>query len=126
MAVRFYYEALVKAGKILTQWMAIIEARYNAIERRLEGMLREQARLAADQARLAAEIRAARETLESRERDRVARLSEYALAQRLLDDDWRAVHRRWLERARILERGVRALYYVRPRSARLGELPADP
>jgi hypothetical protein len=126
VAVRFYYEGLVKAGKILTQWLAIVEGRYNAIERRLEGMLREQSGLAAEQARLAAEIRVARETLESHERDRVARLSEYALAQRLLGENWRAVHRRWLERARILESGVRALYYVRPRSARLGERPADP
>ncbi len=126
VAVRHYYEALFKAGKILTQWVSIVEARYNELERRLEGLYRQQARLAAEQARLAAEIAAARENLDTLERERLARLSEYALAQTLLAEDWRAAHARWLERERVLETALRGLYYVRPRSVQLGERPPDP
>ncbi len=126
VAVQYTYEALFKAGKILTQWIAIVEARYNGIERRLEGLLREQANRTAELRKLAALIRAARETLEGLDRRRLEQLGEYGLAQRLLDEDWRRCHDRNLERRRILSTGLRGLYYVRPLSAAVSEAPADP
>lgn len=123
---QYRYNALFKAGKILTQWIAIAEARYNNLERKLQGKLREQSVLLAHIDKLAALIREARETLEIRDRFRIEQLGDYGVAQRLLDEDWRRTFARNQERTRILTTGLRGLYYVRERGTPVSAALADP
>jgi hypothetical protein len=120
------YEALFKAGKILTQWIAIIEARYNSLERKLEGKLREQAAKLSQIEKLAGQIKIEREKLEALDRVRVEKMGDYGVAQRLLDEDWRRVYARDQERTRILTKGVLGLYYVRVRGTPVSAPLADP
>lgn len=123
---QYRYHALFKAGRILTQWIAICEARYNDIERKLQGKLREQSAKIAQIEKLAGLIRVARETLENRDRFRIEQLGDYGVAQRLLEEDWRRVYTLYRERARILTEGLRGLYYVRVRETPVSAALADP
>ncbi|WP_367156135.1 hypothetical protein [Methylomonas sp. HYX-M1] len=126
LKVQYRYHALFKAGKILTQWISLFENRYNAIERKLQGKLREQANKLAQIDKLAGQIRVARETLESMDRFRIEQLGDYGVAQRLLDEDWRKVWARNNDRTRILTTGLRGLYYVRVRGTPVSAALADP
>jgi hypothetical protein len=123
---QYRYHALFKAGRILTQWIAICEARYNNIERKLQGKLREQVAKIAEIDKLAGLIRVARETLENADRFRIEQLGDYGVAQRLLDEDWRQVYAINQERTRILTTDLRGLYYVRVRSTPISTALADP
>jgi len=123
---QYRYHALFKAGRILTQWIAICEARYNNIERKLQGKLREQVAKIAQIDKLAGLIRVARETLENGDRFRIEQLGDYGVAQRLLDEDWRQVYAINQERTRILTTDLRGLYYVRVRSTPISTALADP
>lgn len=123
---QYRYHALFKAGRILTQWIAICEARYNSIERKLQGKLREQSTKIAQLDKLAGMIRVARETLENLDRFRIEQLGDYGVAQRLLDEDWRQVYALNQERTRILTTALRGLYYVRVRSTPVSGALADP
>ncbi|MBD9358161.1 hypothetical protein [Methylomonas albis] len=126
LKIQYRYHALFKAGRILTQWIAIFEARYNNIERKLQGKLREQANKLAQIDKLAGLIRVARETLEGMDRFRVEQLGDYGVAQRLLDEDWRQVWTLNNERTRILTKALRGLYYVRVRGTPVSAALADP
>lgn len=126
LLTQYRYHALFKAGRILTQWIAICEARYNNLERKLQAKLREQATKIAQIDKLAGLIRVARETLENIDRFRVEQLGDYGVAQRLLDEDWRRVYAVDQERARILGSALRGLYYVRERSTPVSAALADP
>ncbi|WP_445367843.1 hypothetical protein ACH5Y9_23945 [Methylomonas sp. BW4-1] len=126
LKTQYRYHALFKAGRILTQWIAIFEARYNNIERKLQGKLREQANKLAQIDKLAGLIRVARETLEGMDRFRVEQLGDYGVAQRLLDEDWRQVWTLNNERTRILTKALRGLYYVRVRGTPVSAALADP
>lgn len=123
---QYRYHALFKAGKILTQWIAICESRYNNLERKLQGKLREQSVKIAHIDKLAGLIREARETLESRDRFRIEQLGDYGVAQRLLDEDWRQVFASNEKRTRILTTALRGLYYVRVRSTPVSAPLPDP
>ncbi|MEW5755361.1 MAG: hypothetical protein AB1810_03580 [Pseudomonadota bacterium] len=123
---QYRYHALFKAGKILTQWIAICEARYNNIERKLQAKLREQSTKIAQIDKLAGLLRIARETLENLDRFRIEQLGDYGVAQRLLDEDWRQVYAANQERSRILTTALRGLYYVRVRSTPVSASLADP
>ena len=120
------YAALFTAGKILTQWIAVTETRYNAIERKLQAKLREQSAKRAQIDKLAAFIRVAREGLENLDRSRIEQLGDYGVAQRLLDENWHKVYGRNQERSRILTQRLRGLYYVRVRPAPVAVGLADP
>ena len=126
LLTQYRYHALFKAGRILTQWIAICEARYNNLERKLQAKLREQAAKIAQIDKLAGLIRVARETLENIDRFRVEQLGDYGVAQRLLDEDWRRVYALDQERTRILTSALRGLYYVRERSTPVSAALADP
>lgn len=126
LKTQYRYHALFKAGRILTQWIAIFEARYNNIERKLQGKLREQSNKLAQIDKLAGLIRVARETLEGMDRFRVEQLGDYGVAQRLLDEDWRQVWALNNERTRILTKALRGLYYVRVRGTPVSAALADP
>lgn len=126
LKTQYRYHALFKAGRILTQWIAIFETRYNDIERKLQGKLREQSNKMAQISKLAGMIRVAREALESMDRFRVEQLGDYGVAQRLLDEDWRQVWTLNKERVRILTTGLRGLYYVKVRSTPVSAALADP
>jgi hypothetical protein len=126
LKTQYRYHALFKAGRILTQWIAVFEARYNNIERKLQGKLREQANKVAQIDKLAGLIQVARETLEGLDRFRVEQLGDYGVAQRLLDEDWRQVWALNNERTRILTKALRGLYYVRVRGTPVSASLADP
>ncbi len=120
------YQALFVAGKVLTQWIAICEARYNQVERKLQGKLREHTRKLARIEKLSGLIRVARETLENLDRRFDEQVGDYGVAQRLLEEDWRQVYERNRERSRILTDGVVGLYYVRVRQTPVSLTLADP
>lgn len=126
LRTQYRYHALFKAGKILTQWIAVFEPRYNNLERSLQAKLREQANKLAQIEKLAGLIRVARETLESLDRFRIEQLGDYGVAQRLADEDWRKVFALNKERHRILTTGVLGLYYVRVRGTPVSAALADP
>jgi len=120
------YTALFEAGQILTRQIAIVEARYNSIERKLQRKLRDHVNKQAEIKKLSALIQAARETLEARDSLRIEQLGDYGVAQRLLDEDWLDVYQQNLERTRILTTALRGLYYVRVRQAPVSAPLADP
>ncbi len=120
------YAALFEAGQVLTRQIAIVEARYNSIERKLQRKLRDHVNKQAEIKKLSALIQAARETLEARDSLRIEQLGDYGVSQRLLDEDWFDVYKKNLERTRILTTAVRALYYVRVRQAPVSAPLADP
>ncbi|MEQ5801097.1 hypothetical protein [Halomonas sp. H10-9-1] len=120
------YEALFNAGKVLTHWISIVEGRYNQIERKLQGKLREHTRKQAQIEKLSGLIRVARETLENLDRYLDEQLGDYGVAQRLLEEDWRQAHDANLERSRILTTAVQGLYYVRVRNTPVSLALPDP
>jgi len=120
------YAALFEAGQILTRQIAIVEARYNSIERKLQRKLRDHVNKQAEIKKLSALIQAARETLEARDSLRIEQLGDYGVSQRLLDEDWLDVYKKNLERTRVLTTAVRGLYYVRVRQAPVSAPLADP
>jgi hypothetical protein len=120
------YAALFEAGQILTRQIAIVEARYNSIERKLQRKLRDHINKQAEIKKLSALIQAARETLEARDSLRIEQLGDYGVSQRLLDEDWLDVYKKNLGRTRILTTAVRGLYYVRVRQAPVSAPLADP
>lgn len=126
LLTQYRYHGLFKAGKILTQWIAITEGRYNDLERKLQGKQREQAAQLAKLDKLAGLIRVARETLENLDRFRVEQLGDYGVAARLLDEDWHQVYATNKERTRILTTALRGLYYVRVHTTPVSTALADP
>lgn len=126
VASQFRYNALFTAGKILIQWIAICEARYNNVERKLQGKLREHTRKLAAIDKLSGLIRVARETLESSDRFFDEQVGDYGVAQRLLEEDWRQVFDKNEQRSKILTSAVEGLYYVRERSTPITKTLADP
>lgn len=120
------YTALFEAGQILTRQIAMVEARYNSIERKLQRKLRDHVNKQAEIKKLSALIQAARETLEARDSLRIEQLGDYGVSQRLLDEDWLDVYKQNLERTRILTTALRGLYYVRVRQAPVSAPLADP
>ncbi len=120
------YEALFNAGKVLTKWISIVESRYNQIERKLQGKLREHTRKLAQIEKLGGLIRVARETLENLDRFFDEQRGDYGVAQRLVEEDWRQVYDATQERSRILSTAVQGLFYVRVRNTPISLPLADP
>lgn len=120
------YEALFKAGKVLSAWIAYMEDRYNRLEEELESQLRERIRLEGILDRLAAQIEEAARRLAGIDSRRIERLGDYGLAQQLVREDFDRVYRATLERARVLTQGLKGLYYVRVREAPVSAALADP
>jgi hypothetical protein len=120
------YEALFTAGKVLTQWIAITEARYNKVERKLQGKLRQHTAKLAQIEKLSGLIRVAREALENLDRFFDEQVGDYGVAQRLLEEDWREVYDKHQQRSRILTNAIQGLYYVRVRNTPVSMPLADP
>ena len=120
------YEELFKAGKILTQQIAWMEARYEQLEAKLQGLLRARLLKEDEIEKLIALIRTATEKLASIDKRRSEFLGDYGVAQRLVDDDLMDTYKLNEERTRILTNGIRGLYYVRACQTPVGEPLADP
>jgi len=120
------YKAMFTAGKVLTQWISITEARYNQIERKLQGKLREHTRRLSKIEKLSGLIRVAREALENLDRIVDEHVGDYGVAQRLIEEDWRHIYDANIERSRILTTAVQGLYYVRVRNTPVSIPIADP
>ncbi|GLS27835.1 hypothetical protein [Marinibactrum halimedae] len=126
VASQYRYGALFNAGKILTQWIALCEARYNNIERKLQGKLREHTRQLAHIDKLSGLVRVARETLENLDRFFDEQVGDYGVAQRLIEEDWRRAYDEHQERSRLLTTAVEGLYYVRERATPITQALTDP
>ncbi|AHE99895.1 hypothetical protein [Thioalkalivibrio paradoxus] len=124
--VQHRYQQLFKAGQILTQQIAIIEARFDTLERDLNARLRDRQDLQQRLVKLAAMIVQERQELDVLDGRRLERLGDYAVTQRLLDEDWRRTYLRNQERTRLLTTGLSGLYYVRVNSAGVSLPLADP
>jgi len=120
------YSELFKAGQVLVQQIAVIEARYDKLERDLQAKLRERAGLEERLAKLAARIVEERRKLDALDAQRIELLGDYAVAQRLLEEDWRRTYQRSEERARLLDSGLTGLYYVRVATGGASLPLADP
>lgn len=124
--IKDQYDALLDAGKVLTQWIKGTESRFNNLERKREAKINQLNRLEAEAKKLSASIRVAREKLDSLAQVLDERSGDYTLAQQLLMEDWQRVHERNEERSRILTTGIRGIWYVRVRSAEVSLPAADP
>jgi hypothetical protein len=120
------YRQLFNAGKVLTQWIAICESRYNQVERKLQGKLREHSKKLAHIEKLSGLIRIAREVLENLDASMDERAGDYGVAQKLLEEDWRKVYHQNNERKRILTQAIQGLYYVRVRNTPISKPLVDP
>ena len=125
-ATQARYEALFRAGKILTKQIAYFETRYNTIEADLQNRLRQRVRRENELEKLAALIAGARKKLDSLDKRRVETLGDYGVAQRLLEENWRRVFDAMEDRSRILTSAVRGLYYVRERQTPISKTLPDP
>ncbi len=120
------YEELFRAGQTLTKQIAWMEARYEQLESKLQGLLRARINKEDEIEKLIALIRVATEHLTALDKRRIEFLGDYGVAQRLLDDDWMDVYKLNQERTRVLTKGVRGLYYIRACQTQVGEALADP
>lgn len=120
------YEELFNIGKILTQQIAWMEARYEQLEAKLQGLLRARLLKEDEIEKLIALIRTATEKLTAIDKRRSEFLGDYGVAQRLVDDDLMDTYKLNEERTRVLTKGVRGLYYVRACQTPVGEALADP
>jgi len=125
-ATQARYEALFRAGKILTKQIAYIETRYNTIEADLQNRLRQRVRRESDLEKLAALIEKGRKKLDALDKRRIERLGDYGVAQRLLEENWRQVFDASENRSRILTTGIRGLFYVRERQTPISRTLPDP
>lgn len=120
------YSELFKAGQVLTQQIAIIESRYDKLERDLQAKLRERVQLEEQLAKLAARIVEERQKFDTLDAQRVERMGDYAVAQRLLEEDWRGTFQRNEARSKLLTTGLTGLYYVRVNTGAVSMPLADP
>lgn len=125
-ATQARYEALFRAGKILTKQITYFETRYNTIEAGLQNRLRQRVRRENDLEKLAALIEQGRKKLDALDKRRIERLGDYGVAQRLLDENWRRVFDAAEDRTRILTTAVRGLFYVRERQTPISRSLPDP
>ncbi|NMT64984.1 hypothetical protein [Marinobacter orientalis] len=124
--IKDQYDALLDAGKALTRWIRGTESRFNDLERKREAKISQLNRLEAEAKKLSASIRIAREKLDSLAQALNEQKGDYSLAQQLLMEDWQRVQKRNEARSRILTAGIRALWYIRVRSAEASLPAADP
>jgi len=116
---------LFNAGKVLVSDIGELEKLHTAF-RALYRLLNRRAKLTNKELKkLAAEITKARSKLYALDAPRREALSDYALAQQLIIEEWRQVEARYLERQRILK-SHQGLYYVRVRETPLSLGLPDP
>jgi hypothetical protein len=119
------YSALFGTGKVLVKDIRTVDAlRYglSVIRKRRQ---REIERLQEQLADVTAEIPNERDRLAALERQRLEGLGDYAVARRLVSENWTAVEQAYADRRRVLE-GNLGLYYVRVRETPLTSTLPDP
>ncbi|MCQ8103708.1 hypothetical protein NP590_06295 [Methylomonas sp. SURF-2] len=115
---------LFHSGRLLlkeTQVVGNLQGRLLLLQRTV---LKRLLNLRDDKQRLASEITQARGHLDALNRTRLEDAGDYALAQRLVSEDWRRVETDFQKRRAILE-NYSGLYYVRVRETAAGRLLPD-
>jgi hypothetical protein len=119
------HSALFRTGRVMVKEIRTTDAlRYGlSMIRRLRQ--RELARRREELAELEASIPEETRALASLNTPRIEARGDYAVAQRLVAEDWARVERAWGERRRVLESNL-GLYYVRVRETPLSLTLPDP
>lgn len=115
---------LFHSGRLLLKETQSISGLHNQLLLLQRSVLKRLLALREDKQRLAREISEARQHLDALNRTRLEDVGDYALAQRLLSDDWQQVEKRFQQRREILE-AYSGLYYVRVRESAAGRLLPD-
>ncbi|MCQ8130539.1 hypothetical protein [Methylomonas rivi] len=115
---------LFHSGRLLlkeTQTIGNLHSQLLLLQR---AVLKRLLNLRDEKQQLALQITEARRQLDSLNRTRLEDAGDYALAQRLVRDDWQQVESRFQARRKILE-NYSGLYYVRVRETAAGRLLPD-
>jgi len=115
---------LFDKGQLLLKETQTIGSVHNKLLLLQRAVLKRLLALREDKKRLAEQITDARQRLDVSNRSRLEDLGDYALAQRLVSDDWQQVEQRFKRRREILE-AYTGLYYVRVRETAAGQLLPD-
>ncbi|MEJ2432273.1 MAG: hypothetical protein P8Y53_03590 [Pseudolabrys sp.] len=124
-SVQRHYKALFDIGEILTRHISIVENLQATLAAELIGEQKKLQDMQGALAKLASVITAARGELDALNGLRLNALGDYAMTQRLLEENWRTVESIYLERRRILT-DLLGLYYVRVRHAPISTPLAAP
>jgi len=124
-AVQDCYKALFNLGDLLTRRISVVENFQKGLATQLVAEQKKLQEMQGALLKLASRIAAARGELDALNGRRLEAMGDYAMAQRLLEENWRSVEQRYLERRRVLTSLV-GLYYVRVRHAPVSEPLREP
>lgn len=116
---------LFNTGKVLVGDIEELEILLRSLRALFRSLSRLVKRTSKKRGTLRSEIAVARRQLYVLDRQRREALSDYALAQQLVMEEWKQVEARYLERRRILK-SHQGLYYVRLRETPLSLALPDP
>lgn len=112
---------LFHSGRLLLKETQSISNLHNQLLLLQRSVLKRLLALRENKQQLAVQITEARQQLDALNRSRLEDVGDYALAQRLVSDDWWQVENKFQQRRSILE-GYLGLYYVRVRETAVGSL----
>ncbi|AEG00823.1 hypothetical protein [Methylomonas methanica] len=115
---------LFHSGRLLLKETQTIGNLHNQLLLLQRSVLKRLLNLRDEKQQLAVQITEARRQLDSLNRSRLEDAGDYALAQRLVTDDWQQVESQFQARRAILE-NYTGLYYVRVRETAAGSLLPD-
>lgn len=112
---------LFHSGRLLLKETQSISNLHNQLLLLQRSVLKRLLALRENKQQLAVQITEARQQLDVLNRSRLEDIGDYALAQRLVSDDWWQVENKFQQRRSILA-GYLGLYYVRVRETAVGSL----
>lgn len=115
---------LFHSGRQLLKETQAISDVHNQLLLLQRAVLKRLLALREEKQRLAVGITDARQQLDALNRTRLEDVGDYALAQRLVTEDWQQVEQRFQQRRKVLE-NYSGLYYVRVRETSIGRLLPD-
>lgn len=115
---------LFHSGRQLLKETQTISEVHNQLLLLQRAVLKRLLTLREEKQQLAVSITEARQQLDSLNRTRLEDTGDYALAQRLVTEDWQQVEQRFQHRRKVLE-NYSGLYYVRVRETSIGRLLPD-
>lgn len=112
---------LFHSGRLLLKETQAISGMHNQLLLLQRNVLKRLLALRENKQQLAIQITEARQQLDALNRTRLEDVGDYALAQRMVSEDWQQVEGKFQQRRSILE-GYSGLYYVRVRETAVGSL----
>lgn len=120
-----HYENLFNIGKVLVRQIDYFEKRRHRLENELRARTVELRGKRRELLELKRGINLERSSLDKLNDVRIERQGDYAVSQKLLQEDWQRVENEFLKRQAILQK-IRGLYYVKQRSVSLSSSLPDP